>query len=391
MKKKTDFKTKNATLIVEINNEKKSFNEITFSLSGCYSRNFAKPGYNLKIRGDDELFGRRQFKLRGDASEPSYMRSKLVSDIRNRLEMPSLSANYATLYINDEYLGLYILTDAYKESWIEYVYGEKDTQSLYKCNYGFLDFKYRSFFENENKEATNRKEFYEFLAEMTKANSLTDVESIFDTEQFYREIAIDLLVSSWDHTFHNYYVYKNKENNKWIYLSHDFDLDMGITKGASMKLQELYYSDTIFKFISKDDTRFREIIKEIVSKVFNPATLYPHIDEIKTFIRPYVELEKTPDEYGQYPGRLNKFSSDFYSFEQWEDSIEFKNFSSGEFNFIYALKKFILLRYRVICHEYKLECDPIYLDRNYGKNLNITNDLIMDELNDKKEQIDIEV
>jgi len=385
-----NFKTKNATLIVEINNGKKVFDKITFSLSGSYSRNFSKPNYNLKIRGKDELFGRRQFKLRGDASEPTYMRTKLVSDIRNRVGMPSLSANYAILYVNNEYYGLYIFTDAYKESWIEYVYGEKDTQLLYKCNYGILEFVARSFFENENKEATNKKELYEFLAEMTKAKSASDVESIFDLDQFFKEIAVDVLVSSWDHIVHNYYIYKNKKNNKWIYLSHDYDLDMGMNHGASMKLEQLYFSDTIRKLVSKDDPRFKKIMSEIVSKVFNPATLYPHIDEIKSFIRPYVELDKIPDENGQYPGRINKFASDFYSMKQWEDSVEFKNFSTDEFYKIYALKKFILLKYRDVCHDYELECDPVYLDRNYGKELNITDNLIMDDLNNKKEQIEID-
>ncbi|ORX99134.1 hypothetical protein LY90DRAFT_519937 [Neocallimastix californiae] len=40
------------------------------------SRNYSKPGFNLKIRGGKELFGRRQFKLRSDSSEPSYMENK---------------------------------------------------------------------------------------------------------------------------------------------------------------------------------------------------------------------------------------------------------------------------------------------------------------------------
>jgi len=381
-----EFKTKNATLIVEINNEKKIFDKITFSLGGSYSRNFAKPGYNLKIRGKDELYGRRQFKLRGDASEPSYMRTKLVSDIRNRIGMPSLSANYATLYINDEYLGLFILTDIYKESWIEYVYGEKDTQLLYKCNLCNLNYQSRSFFENENKEATNKNELYEFLAEMTKAESASDVETIFDLDQYYKEIAVDVLVSSWDHTGHNYYIYKNKENNKWIYLSHDYDLDMGRDEGPSMSLDYLkMYSSTIRKLIPNDDPRFRETIKEIVTNVFNPAIIYPHIDEIKTFIKPYVEIEKTPDENGQYPGRLNKFATDFYTFKQWEDSVEFKSLINGENNDIYALKKFILLKYRIICQEYELECDPVYLDRYYGRTLNVTDDSL-DESNGNEVQ-----
>jgi len=383
--KKGQFKTKNATLIVEINNEKKIFDKVTFSLGGFYTREFSKPGYNLKIRGGKELFGRRQFKLRGDFTEPTYMRTKLVSDIRNRIGMPSLSANYATLYINDEYLGLFILTDIYKESWIEYVYGEKDTQLLYECYGCLLNYQYRTAFENENKEATNNKELYEFLAEMTKAKSASDVESIFDLDQYYKEIAVDVLVSSWDHTIHNYYIYKNKENNKWVYLSHDYDLDMGIYRDPYMSLYDLTSeSPVIDKLVSDDNPRFRKIMKEIVTNVFNPATLYPHIDEIKSFIRPYVKLDKTPDENGQYPGRLNELSSDDFTFEQWEDSIEFENINDD----IYGLKEFILLKYRMICQEYDLECDPIYLDENSDKTVNGSNDdVAYGEPNNKKEQV----
>jgi len=393
VEKEYEFKTKNATMIVEINNEKKAFEKVTFSLGGSYSRSFSKPGYNLKIRGGDELYGRRQFKLRGDASEPSYMRTKLVSDIRNRIGMPSLSANYATLYINDEYFGLFILTDAYKESWIEYVYGEKDTQQLYKCEYCDLTYETRSGFVNENKEATNRKELYKFLVAMTSAKTASDVESIFDLDQYYKEIAVDLLTSSWDHTLHNFYVYKNK--NKWIYLSHDYDLDMGMSgAGPSYRINN-YASPIHKKLIHDDDRRFREILKEIVGNVFNPATLYPHIDEIKSFIRPYVKLDKTPDEHGYYPGRINKYFEKDYTFEQWEDSTEFKSVNIDE----YALKKFILLKYRIICKDYELECDPVYLDMHYGRsalnaNSTVTEDdessidLTLDD--NKKDLVDIE-
>jgi len=360
-----EFKTKNATMIVEINNEKKAFKKITFSLGGNYSRYFSKPGYNIKIRGGDELYGRRQFKLRGDASEPSYMRTKLVSDIRNRIGMPSLSANYATLYINDEYFGLFILTDVYKESWIEYVYGEKDTQQLYKCEKCDLTYDMRHGYKNENKEATNKKELYEFLAAMTTAKTASDVESIFDLDQYYKEIAVNLLTSSWDHFYHNFCVYKNKD--KWIYLTHDYDLDMGMTEGSGPSYRiNNFYSSITKKLIFDDDHRFREILEEIVANVFNPATLFPHIDEIKSFIRPYVKLDKTPDENGNLPGRINTLAPDNYTFEQWEDSTEFKNISISE----YALKKFILLKYRIICKDYDLECDPVYLDLHYGQSLN---------------------
>ncbi|KAL6596530.1 coth protein-domain-containing protein [Neocallimastix sp. 'constans'] len=349
-----------------------SFNKITFSLGGQNSRSYSKPGFNLKIRGGKELFGRRQFKLRSDASEPSYMRTKLMCDIHNKLGLPSISANYIIFYINDEFMGLYILTDAYKESWIEYVYGEKDTTNLYKCEYCDLLYDTKNGFENENKEASDNQELYEFLKAMTKAKSSVDVESIFDLDQFYKEIAIEYLSSSWDHIKdrHNYYVYKNPINNKWIYLIHDFDLDLcayyyQFSECINYDFKNFSRISIVNKLISNNIEHFKEILKEIVIKVFNPATLFPRIDEIKSFIRPYVQLDKTLNDNGEYPGRLNKNDNRFYTMEQWEASTEFEESLIG-------LKQFILLRYRYICKEYSIECDPMYLDENMNMNLTIT-------------------
>eukprot|EP00833_Pecoramyces_ruminatium_P003576 jgi/Orpsp1_1/1177608/evm.model.c7180000062124.1 len=366
-----DFKTKNATMIVEINNQKLSFNKITFSLGGQYSSTFPKVGYNLKIRGNKELFGRRQFKLRADASEPSYMRTKLMCDIHNRLGIPSLSANYAILYINNEYMGLYILTDAFKESWIEYVYGEKDTTQLYKCEDCELSFETRQGFKNENNEITDNTELYKFLATITKAKSASDIESIFDLDQFYKEIAIEILSYGWDHlnNGHNYYLYKNYQNNKWIYFIHDFDFDLGVQLGGispernnliTYDLKDMKYTKNINKIILSDSQKFNETLKEIVIKVFNPATLFPRIDELKTYIEPYVKLDKTKNENGKYPGVLKKDLRLFFSFKDWEDSSEYGIIRSE----YYGLKQFILSKYRYICKSYEIDCDPKYLDEN---------------------------
>jgi len=35
--------------------------------------------------------------------------------------------------------------------------------------------------------------------------------------------------------------------------------------------------------------------------VFNPSTLYPRIDELKNYIKPMVEMDKTPNTEGKYP------------------------------------------------------------------------------------------
>jgi len=392
-----DFKTKNGTATVELNGTIKEFKKITFSLGGSSSRTFGKQGYNLKIRGNDELYGRSHFRIRPDAREATLIRSKLVCDIHNRLGLPSISANYITLYINDEYMGIYVLMDAIKVSWIEYVYGEKDTTHLYRCkstNNNLTVKKSANGCFNDNENVTDNTEWIEFLTRLDAAESAEDIEDIFDIDLFLTEMAYEYLAGSWDHFLnfgHNYYLYK-PQNDKWKFLIYDFDAELGQDIALSMRASMGFdinssnsttttntntdYPSYSFAewakprhlldiLIYKDSTRFDNILKKFVSEVFNPATLFPHIDKLKEYIRPYVELDKIPDENGKYPGRINLTAGD-YSFAQWDANVEFTTVKSPQGGSRgYGLKYWILAKYRYVCKAYDMECDETYLDENY--------------------------
>jgi len=387
------FKTKNATMTVELNNKKKSYDAVTLSIGGSSSRSFGKQGYNLKIRGKKNLYGRSQFRLRPDAREATFLRSKLTCDIHNRLGLPSISANYATLYINGEYMGFYILLDAFKLSWVESVYDDKDSTTLYQCKNMNNQLTVKSSSTgctNENEEVTDNSEWIELLTRLDEAQSAEDIEDIFDVDQFLTEIAFEYLSGSWDHYLnfgHNFYMYKPK-GDKWKFLLYDFDGELGqdVSMGANggpgqfnatPKTESTDFPTYTFEewaqprhlldiLIFKDSTRFDNILKNFVKKAFNPTVLFPHIDELKKFIRPYVELDKTPDENGKYPGRLNEKAGD-YSLAQWEANSEFTKISSAQgFGQSYGLKYWILAKYRYVCEAYKIDdCDPVYLDENY--------------------------
>jgi len=387
-----DFKTKNGTLTVNIAGEEKNFNKITFSLSGQYSRSLVKPNFNLKIRGKQNLFGRSQFKLRSDLTEPTFLRSKLNSDIHKKMGLTSILANYATLYINDEYMGLFVLTDAYKLPWIEQVYGEKDSIHLYKCLGAHLSNDNINNCENENDDIVDPTEISEewssFIETIINAKSAEDIEDIFEVDHFIKEMAIEYLLGAWDHLQlgHNFYLYK-QPNGKWIYLTYDHDHSFGINldriflgilivdlperlERINLDYPNYSFSDwtqsrhLIDILILKDPTRFNQAIKEIVETVFNPATLFPHIDELKEFIRPYAQKDYTPNEEGNYPGRINTLGINPYTFEHWEANSEFTSVITLQYN-AYGIKYWILAKYRNVCKTYDLECDPVYLDENF--------------------------
>ncbi|KAL6635449.1 coth-domain-containing protein, partial [Neocallimastix sp. 'constans'] len=388
----TGFKTKNGKLTVNIAGEEKNFNKITFSLSGQYSRLLVKPNFNLKIRGKQNLYGRSQFKLRSDLTEPTFLRSKLNSDIHKKMGLTSILANYATLYINDEYMGLFVLTDAYKLPWIEQVYGEKDSIHLYKCLDAQLDIYSDDYCENENDDIGDPTEMSDellsFFETIMNAKSAEDIEDIFEVDHFIKEMAIEYLLGAWDHLQlgHNFYLYK-QPNGKWIYLTYDHDHSFGINldrmflgiiyvdlperfERINLDYPNYSFSDwtqsghLIDILILKDPTRFNQAIKEIVETVFNPSTLFPHIDELKKFIRPYAQKDYTPNEEGKYPGRINTLGINPYTFEHWEANSEFTSVITLQYN-AYGIKYWILAKYRNVCKTYDLECDPVYLDENF--------------------------
>ncbi|OUM66247.1 hypothetical protein PIROE2DRAFT_6588 [Piromyces sp. E2] len=347
------FKSKNATLSVEINGEKQSFNKVTLSLGGISSRTFGRQAFNLKIRGNKDLYGRSQFRLRSDAREATTLRSKLACDIHNRLGLVSISANYISLYINDNYIGLFVLMDAPKVSWAKLVYDDENTRNLYKCKSALSDLTVKrcaNRCDNENDDIKDNSEWVEFLTALDNAQSAEDIEDIFDIDQFLYEIAYEYLSGSWDHYLyngHNFNVYKVKDG-KCTIIYYDFDGDFG----------------------QDDSSRFETILKKVVVEAFNPTVLFPRIDKLKNLIRSEKIKEKTPDENGDLPGFINKFSTFDYSLEQWDANCEFTTVSDDGMSTGYGIKYWILMRYRYVCKAYNIECDPTYMDENYKFTIN---------------------
>jgi len=366
--------------------EEKSFKKVTFSLGGTSTRSRGRQGFNLKIRGNKDLYGRSQFRLRSDSNDATSLRSKLACDIHNRLGLVSISASYISLYINNEYMGLFVIMDAPKVSWAKLVYNDDNTPNMYKCKEALNDLsisKSATGCINENDEITENPEWIEFLTALDNAQSVEEIEDFFDVDQFLYEIAYEYLAGSWDRYLfngHNYNVYKIKDG-KWTMISYDFDADfgqnidyVGIYPHSTNSTDYPNYSfdewislnqHLVEILILKDRTRFETILKKVVTEAFNPTILFPRIDKLKDLIKSEKTREKTPDENGNLPGVINKKSTFDYSLEQWDANSEFTTVTDYQMSTGYGLKYWILMKYRNVCKAYDIECDPTYMDENY--------------------------
>jgi len=298
----------------------------------------------------------------------------------------SVSASYVILYVNEEYFGFYVLMVAPKLSWIEQVFGEKDTKNLYKCKSGGQQLTEQTSAyscENENDDATDRTEWIDFLKALDNAKTIEEIGEVLDIEQFTYIAVYDYLLGGYDNFFyanHNYSMYKNKDTGKWIIIYYDFDANFGLDI-MSHQFGELnpnpnkdfphytlrewfrYNFNLIEVGIFGNLPLFESKLVEVIKNDFNPAVLFPHIDELKKFIKPYVLHDKTPDENGHKPGILNLKSPEDYSMEHWDANSEFTTINVQEIGTdAYGIKYWILEKYRDVCTRFNLECDPVYMD-----------------------------
>jgi len=357
------------------------FDNIKFSVGGRSTKAYSKLGYNINIKGGDELYESKQIRLRAEVVDPSFLREKLAYDLYRVIDLPTLSANYARLYVNETFMGFYILRDAFKSHWIEMNFGEKNTKHLYSCDKSYGD---NPFFNCKNDdledgEVKKDPDWELFLKQLENAEDRKDLEKFFDVNTYIKWQVSRYVFGSWDHKTHSHnnvlYMFHNTVTKKdiWIPLLYDFDMNFGAYRAtdvtASFNKEVVDDTNPIYKLLDLNDKNEQvlEVMEEIVRKALNPAITFPRIDELKEFIDPYVKEDRTADETGRRPGRMIRMNNkveDSYVYEDFLGNAEFTTIKSQQFAgdemtsnaTILGIKHWILGRFKYICKTYKFDC-----------------------------------
>jgi len=373
-----------AGLVFEIEGEEtKEFQKVKFKVGGRSTRFFSKIGYNINIKDENDLYGARNLRLRAVTVDPSFLRDKMAYDLHNRIDLPCISANYVKLYINDVFMGLYLLRDAYKPQWIESYFGEKDTKHLYTCSNQYSDHG-NDFFKciNDDDSVQDDQEFKNFLKKLENSKTRKDIEEFFDVKTFIRLQAARYLYGSLDHiTGENnnvLYMYHNTVSGKdlWIPLIYDFDMNFGNFQKPNPKRtfeEEIIEVKTnpLYKLL-KVDSNSKELIgymDEIMRSSFNPEVLLERIDQLKNFIDPYVKEDRTPGENGRLPGRFDigiNRSQDLFTYDDFLNNSEFTTLVTHQYENDFTdehetttalgLKQWVIERFRFACEHYNIDC-----------------------------------
>ena len=292
---------------------------------------------NEFVKGQ-KIDGMASFSVSNAWNDPSFVREKPYYELATAAGLKSPRSNFAALYINDQFWGLYVLTEVVNGDFLKSFFGKgNDTGNLYKANMG-TSFSYlgadaapyKEFLEKQSNEDaddwTDMIQFCKVLNETAIEELPAKLEPLLDIDSVLTALALDNLTVNLDSYVsmgQNFYIYRRPSDNRFVWIPWDPSLAFGaLAQGltvAQMKELPLEYTSatgggaqggnvtpgvggaavaqagrplaTRLWEVPQYKQRYRQIYQQMVDKVLIPDTLIARMNALRGMIRPWVAMD----------------------------------------------------------------------------------------------------
>lgn len=294
---------------------------IGFRIRGNTSRESRKKSFKVDfnhfVKGR-QFYDLEKMNLNGEHNDPSIVRAKLCWDMFNQIGVPASRANHARVYINDEYYGLYINVEHIDDEFVQKRFGSQDG-NLYKCLYpadlvyeGPEQYHYKVYHgdrrayelktNQETDDYSDLVHFIDVLNNTPDSRFKTEIEKIFNVDNFLKCLAMDVLTGSWDDYWYlknNYYLYHVPASDRFEFIPYDYDNTYGIDwVGGDWGTRDIYNwghqtepRPLVERILNVTEYRnqYTQILSDLMENEFSFANQEPHIDQLKAMITPAAE------------------------------------------------------------------------------------------------------
>jgi hypothetical protein len=285
-----------------------------------------------KYDKDRRFFGLRQASFDNGIQFGSLFSEPIITEILRDHAVPSHRCNYAKLYVNGEYRGIYVNVERIDESFIANHLPDaggllfKVDEGGPGCNLQFLGDDpalYQKAFlaktKSAEKEPARLVEFIKLIHKTDTQEFVKALDAKMEVDDFLRVTAVMLFAGAFDQLTgwnpHNYFLYQDRQQNRWRYLP--WDLDVGFCEiafgkirvlddwnaawpaprtGASNPLLERLIADPVLL------ARYRKEARKILDKSFEPERLCKLIDAKYDLIKADLKADPFPHRRATVPG-----------------------------------------------------------------------------------------
>lgn len=198
-------------------------------IRGDGSRVLPKKSLKIKLKENILLDGKSTFNFNAEYEDKSYIQQYVTARLMKESGQICFSAEHARLYLNDNFLGLYLSVENGDEKFLS-ANNLDPNGTLYKAT---VDGASLSIFDNvyyhwESKAFNNN--FSDLIELIDTLNNTKDKDyyefanSVFDYDKMVNILAMNMLMRNYSSYYHNYYMYHDLNNTqKWSMLPWDLD------------------------------------------------------------------------------------------------------------------------------------------------------------------------
>jgi hypothetical protein len=286
----------------------KTWSGVKLRIRGDSSRKFQKK--SLKLKFDDEPFlnQRDKINLNADFYDKTYIHAFLSSRLFQKTGHPCAAMEHVRLYLNNQYLGLYILLENVDDAYLT-ARNIDPNGNLYKASrdnscLSIYDDVY-AVWEKKTNTDDSWDDLFQLIDQINDAPEETYfafTNDVFDYDKMINILAINILIANGSTYYHNYYLYHDiTGTNKWLMMPWDLDKTFSAYNAGYRydRSSTSYNHDNPFleraiidpKIFS--DIRIR--IDQIADHYFNNIFFDPIIDSLHTLLAASVQEDLTDD------------------------------------------------------------------------------------------------
>ena len=283
-------------------------------LRGNTARQHNKRSYKIDFRqyGGLKFEGQKKINLKPNVNDPTMVRELISMHLFRKMGVPALRVGPAELYINDEYMGSYLITEQIDDEFVDIRYGHEEG-FLYKCSYGASLINdgqvydanlYSSTMNEEFDTRAELSQFVNILNNTTPIGLPTVLPNYFDVSTYLRQLAVESLIGHWDgysYNKNNFYLYYNGQTGLMNFIPYDADNTWGIDwiggDWANYDVESFYHPSENRPLTKKllSVPAYKEAyirnIGILLQAYFNEDYLHPMFNQLETLLSPGVQSD----------------------------------------------------------------------------------------------------
>ena len=316
--------------------------DVGIRFKGESSYDFTK-GKKKSFKLDLNCFIRKQkyqgitrLNLNNNYKDPSLMREKLTFDVYAKEGLPSPKSAYAKVFLNDEYLGLYLLVENIDKHFLKRTFKQSAGNLYFGEPHGTFEKlddmeKYiRSYRKKNNKKVNNWNDLISLINCINTAQSeekqVKALQEILELDNCLKTWAINNLlvnVDAYNMMYpHNYYLYADTSTNKLNWINYDFNYSFAAWNPKYTYNQvidfPIYFVQDKHPFaqlVLKENEilkkMYREHLEKLLESCLNEQFISAKIDQYKNLIGEAVKEDANSEySYEDFESNLTKTLGD---------------------------------------------------------------------------------